>query len=406
MILDLTSFTALGTTISSFLSLDFQFAEDIATNLASISDVESEFMSTYAEGSSADRELIDKMLDTTENWRSALKDIYKTAPTKIVQSDFSITEGEDLSINQPYLTYNYSTDEITINVISYSNDIVIGTTPVMKWEDGTPVILINDWYGVGEKKAKCKIDPSYHQTEKLQGSVNFYRSNTVEPVKVITKFNLNNSGVDQPYVSFNSITGKLILNFNVFAGTPHVNKVPKLTWLGDTTSDREIVTLTTDWVGLGTYSAYCIVDLTGHYLNENTSTGLDSTGLDSTGLYTSGLLDTLEGVIELSYEPGSSEAWSLRYNWNRYDILASTIQTALDQSIPINIADYQIYAVTVNKAISDIIFLESSLEKDYAVTSGTDLTTINHLLNTLNKWKINLKDALANLNYIFSTIKS
>ncbi|OYT15987.1 MAG: hypothetical protein B7C24_10090 [Bacteroidetes bacterium 4572_77] len=384
---DLTNFYAMSTTVALFLSVDKQFVEDITSMLASITTVEADLMVYYEDGSTADRNLIDKLLDTTENWRGSLRELKLTAPTKIIQSDFSLTEGIDLSIDQPYLTYTSVDDELLIETAPYSNNILINTIPSMSWEDGGTVYLINDWYGVGTKRARCKIDTTNHSDEQIKGSVDFVRSSILEPVTTTTKFNISMTTyeVNKPYVTFDSLTNKLTLNMNVMKDTPHINQIPKLTWIGDTTVDTEVAAVESDWIGLGTYSAYCIVDVP-----------------DSAGPIT----DLLEGTIILTYEPGSSEAWSLRYDWNNYNTLSKAIEVIFDQDIPLTVGNYTTYVKNMNEVLSDTIALEAALEKDYVIATANDLPIIDHVLITLRNWKITIRDSISNLNDIFPTIKT
>jgi hypothetical protein len=386
MKLDLTNFNVVGFEVSEFLAKDTQFSEDITTILSKLSTIEMEYMTPYAEVTSADRSVIDKMLATIQNWRDALNKLYATAIKRVVQSDFSITEGVAKSIDQPYLTYNSTSDEVTINTITYSNDITIGTIPKMEWENGNTVVLENEWYGIGTKRARCKIDSSGHYDEKIKGSVDLHRSNVVEPVKAITKFtvHMSNYSTNQPYVTFDHLTNKLIINMNVLKDTPHVNQIPVLNWIGDTTSDTETVELQTDWVGLGTYAINCIISS------------------DSLGP----IADSIEGTIILTYEPGSSEAWSLRYDWDTYDALIVDIKASLNQDIPLTTNTYTTYVENMNASLSDIIALEASIEKDYAIASAQDIQVINHILSTVKNWKFTIKDSITNLNTIFPTIKT
>ena len=386
MKLDLTNFNVVGFEVSEFLAKDTQFSEDITTILSKLSTIEMEYMTPYAEVTSADRSVIDKMLATIQNWRDALNKLYATAIKRVVQSDFSITEGVAKSIDQPYLTYNSTSDEVTINTITYSNDITIGTIPKMEWENGNTVVLENEWYGIGTKRARCKIDSSGHYDEKIKGSVDLHRSNVVEPVKAITKFtvHMSNYSTNQPYVTFDHLTNKLIINMNVLKDTPHVNQIPVLNWIGDTTSDTETVELQTDWVGLGTYAINCIISP------------------DSLGP----IADSIEGTIILTYEPGSSEAWSLRYDWATYDALIVDIKASLNQSLPQTTGPLVTYVEAVNSSLANTINLESQLEKDYAIASADDLLIINHLISKLQNWKFILRNLTDNLNTLYPYIRT
>ena len=386
MSIDLTNFNNLGSSISEFLQKDTQFNEDTTTILSKLSAIDTELMEPYSTGSTTDRGFLDKMLETLQNWRESLDKILETAPLKILKSSFSFTEGEDNSIDQPYLSYDNITNTLSLNVSSYSNDIVINEIPFMQWENGNQVLLSMNWYGIGTKRASCVIDSSGHADEKVQGSVKYVRSNVIEPVKVVTKFLLSTSdySVDKPYISFDQLTNKLTLNMNVFKDTPHVNQIPVLKWLGDTTSETETVDLQTDWVGLGTYGVNCIIDVP-----------------DSAGPIT----EMIEGTIILTYEPGSSEAWSLRYNWDNYMALTSVINNALKQNLPQNTSDYVSYVESINVALSDLISLESELEKDYAIASSSDLPIINHTLSIIDHWRTVLYNTLTNINAMYSYIR-
>jgi len=387
MIIDLTDFKATGASVSSLLSANVQFVEDITSILSEVSDIETTLMDSYIEGTDADRELIDKILETTQNWRESLDKMLETAPAKIIQSTFSLTEGISKSINQPYLTYDSSTNDLTIQLSSYSNDIYINAIPTMKWENGSDVFLTNEWHGIGTQRAICRISPSDHYNENIYGSMKFVRSNTIEPVKTITKFTLSmiDYTTNQPYASFNQLTNKLTINMNVFKDTPHINQIPVLNWIGDTTTDTETVELQTDWVGLGTYAINCIISIP-----------------DSLGA----IAENIEGTLLLTYEPGSSEAWSLTYDWNTYEVLITTIQTALSQTLPQTGVDFITYAETVNSALADTIELESQLEKDYAIASKSDMPIIEHVILKIQTWKDILLDSMHSLNTQYPFIRT
>jgi hypothetical protein len=387
MAIDLTKISEFNKSMNEFMSHNIQFKEDISTNLGRISEIENEFMTLYAKVSTQDITMIDKCVDILKEWKSTLKDLLLEAPSKVVSSSFEITEGVKNSHNQPYLTYAISSGEIVINVAGYSNDLLIFNPPALEWSDNSPVQLVSDeWIGLGTRRIVNTIE-EFNEYDKITGTINFECRNLQDPVTTTTKFLLDTS-VDQPYVTFNSSTGKLILNFNVFVNTPHVNKIPKLTWLGDTTSDREAATLLVDWVGLGTYSASCTIDMTDHG--------------DSVG----SLTETLEGVVELSYEPGSSEAWSLRYDWVDYQSLSTTIQSSLNQSLPQTTSTYVTYVENVNSSLANIVALESEIEQNYAIASASDLPIIDHMLGTLTNWKNLLIHSIDSLNVMYPSIRT
>ncbi len=54
--------------------------------------------------------------------------------------------------------------------------LIIYSTPLMRWEDGSKVILETKWYGIGSKKTTCIIEDSGHFDEQVKGTVYFKRA--------------------------------------------------------------------------------------------------------------------------------------------------------------------------------------------------------------------------------------
>ena len=116
-------------------------------------------------------------VDETNNEETGVTDLTRTYWADIkdtVPSAFSFTEGDDDSETKSYLTYEPSSQTVTLNTTALSGVPDISTTtPVMKWQDGSTVTLSTDWTGLGTTSASCIISVSGHSDHVVYGSVGF-----------------------------------------------------------------------------------------------------------------------------------------------------------------------------------------------------------------------------------------
>jgi len=89
-----------------------------------------------------------------------------------VESVFRLTEGIHGSETKSYLTYEPTSQTVTINTTALSGPpLIASTTPVMLWQDGSTVTLTTSWTGLGTSSASCIINTTGHTGHVLYGVV-------------------------------------------------------------------------------------------------------------------------------------------------------------------------------------------------------------------------------------------
>jgi len=116
-------------------------------------------------------------IDKTNNISTGVCDGSRTYWADIqstINSGFRLTEGAHGSETKSYLTYEPSSQTVTINTTALSGPPTISSTaPVMVWQDGSTVTLSTNWTGLGTSSASCKITTSGHSGHILYGNVSF-----------------------------------------------------------------------------------------------------------------------------------------------------------------------------------------------------------------------------------------
>ena len=115
-------------------------------------------------------------VDKTNNNETGISDLSRTYWADLkgqsIPSAFGLVEGVHSSETKSYLSYEPSTQTVTINTTSLSGPPLVSlTVPVMYWQDGSVVTLNGSWSGLGTSSVHCVINITGHSGHVLYGTV-------------------------------------------------------------------------------------------------------------------------------------------------------------------------------------------------------------------------------------------